>query len=300
MPEGCISLLAPEERASARSVSKNLHDDIGVSRICATLVLAREQDCDLVNAQIESGGVYSLCGFTGLGERVSCGVDSARSCVCFRKPRQVQRYFPSVIGVVRTDGAREQWCRCIRTAEFDQTSTKPPNRRPRLPRPSLLTGPLGRDSRTQITAGPGMILMASGLAVAHPRTHDHPILFSFTACEKGTGQGKPSMTGDRATMGMSSPQQGAVALSTADRHWLAIFGPGCCIARQVNEADAQAADAVVRSDPRDVYLWLWGRLPDQSVQISGDHDTLVSSGRCCGQRPNDAYDAIQYPHGTLT
>ena len=50
-------------------------------------------------------------------------------------------------------------------------STLPLSRyRPRSPR---RLPPLRRGDRTQITAGPGMILMASGLAVAHPRTHDH-------------------------------------------------------------------------------------------------------------------------------
>ncbi len=74
---------------------------------------------------------------------------------------------------------------------------------------------------------------------------------------------------------MSSPRQGAVALSAADRRWLAVFEPGRSTARRVEEADAPAADATVSGDPTEVYLWSWGRLPDQSVRISGDLDAVA-------------------------
>jgi uncharacterized protein (TIGR03083 family) len=74
---------------------------------------------------------------------------------------------------------------------------------------------------------------------------------------------------------MSSPWQGAVGLSAADRRWLAIFEPGRSTARRVNEADAQTADAMVSGKPMEVYLWSWGRLPDQSVRISGDQDAVA-------------------------
>ncbi|MBV9058660.1 MAG: maleylpyruvate isomerase N-terminal domain-containing protein [Pseudonocardiales bacterium] len=77
-------------------------------------------------------------------------------------------------------------------------------------------------------------------------------------------------------LGMSSPQQGAVALSAAQRRWLAIFERGRrSIARRVNEAEARSADAMVSGDPTAVYLWSWGRLPDQSVQITGDQDAVA-------------------------
>lgn len=74
---------------------------------------------------------------------------------------------------------------------------------------------------------------------------------------------------------MSSPQRGVVALSAADRRWLAIFEPGRSTARRVDEADARAADATVSGEPMEVYLWAWGRLPDQSVRISGDQDAVA-------------------------
>jgi uncharacterized protein (TIGR03083 family) len=74
---------------------------------------------------------------------------------------------------------------------------------------------------------------------------------------------------------MSSPERGVVALSAAERRWLAIFEPGRSTARRVNEFDARSADATVSGDPMDLYLWSWGRLPDQSVHISGDQEAVA-------------------------
>lgn len=74
---------------------------------------------------------------------------------------------------------------------------------------------------------------------------------------------------------MSSPERGVVALCAGERQWLAIFEPGRSIARRVDEADARSADATVSGDPMDLYLWSWGRLPDQSVQISGDQEAVA-------------------------
>jgi len=73
---------------------------------------------------------------------------------------------------------------------------------------------------------------------------------------------------------ISLPQEGAVALSAGDRHWLAIFDGPRCLARRGTEADARSADAVVSGEPQEVYLWSWGRLPDQSVRISGDQEAV--------------------------
>lgn len=74
---------------------------------------------------------------------------------------------------------------------------------------------------------------------------------------------------------MFAPRQGAIALSAGDRRWLAIFERGRCTARRVDEADARSADATVSGDPTEVYLWSWGRLPDQSIRISGDYDAVA-------------------------
>jgi uncharacterized protein (TIGR03083 family) len=74
---------------------------------------------------------------------------------------------------------------------------------------------------------------------------------------------------------LSSPQHGAVALSAEQQHWLAIFEPGRSIARRVDEVEARSADAMVSANPMEVYLWSWGRLPDQSVRITGDYEAVA-------------------------
>jgi uncharacterized protein (TIGR03083 family) len=74
---------------------------------------------------------------------------------------------------------------------------------------------------------------------------------------------------------LSSPHPGTVALSAGDRRWLAVFEPGHSVARRVEDADARSADAMVSGTPTEVYLWSWGRLPDQSVRISGDQDAVA-------------------------
>jgi uncharacterized protein (TIGR03083 family) len=74
---------------------------------------------------------------------------------------------------------------------------------------------------------------------------------------------------------MSSPGRGTVALSAADRRWLAVFEPDRSTAHRVGEADARGADASVSGTPMEVYLWSWGRLPDQSVRISGNQEAVA-------------------------
>lgn len=78
-----------------------------------------------------------------------------------------------------------------------------------------------------------------------------------------------------AELKMFSPQDGVVALSADDRRWLAVFDRGRCLARRVDETEARSADAMVSGDPTEVYLWSWGRLPDQSVRISGDQQAVA-------------------------
>jgi len=72
--------------------------------------------------------------------------------------------------------------------------------------------------------------------------------------------------------GYKANAQGAVGIETAGRAWLAILSTVRCSARRVPAVDARAADAVVTGSPMNVYRWLWGRLPNQSVEIDGDLD----------------------------
>ncbi len=73
-----------------------------------------------------------------------------------------------------------------------------------------------------------------------------------------------------AELRMTATTHGAVGIQLSDLSWLAILGKARSTARRVPAVDARAADAVVSGDPMDVYLWLWGRVPDQAVTITGD------------------------------
>jgi uncharacterized protein (TIGR03083 family) len=61
-----------------------------------------------------------------------------------------------------------------------------------------------------------------------------------------------------------------VAISTGERTWLVALERG---AVSVAERGG-AVDATIGGDPSDVLLFLWGRLPDDSVKLSGDRDAL--------------------------
>jgi uncharacterized protein (TIGR03083 family) len=73
---------------------------------------------------------------------------------------------------------------------------------------------------------------------------------------------------------LSASRRGTVALCAADRSWLAIFEPGRSEARRITQDELRTADAVVSGNPMEVYLWSWGRLPDQSVRISGSQEAV--------------------------
>lgn len=73
-----------------------------------------------------------------------------------------------------------------------------------------------------------------------------------------------------AELQFSATASGSVGVEAAGRSWLSILGKARSTARRVPSVDARAADALVAGDPMNVYLWLWGRVPDQAVEISGD------------------------------
>lgn len=76
-------------------------------------------------------------------------------------------------------------------------------------------------------------------------------------------------------LGIASPAPGLVGLSAGGRHWVAEFEPGRSSAHRASESGAHAADALVRGDPMALYLWLWGRVPNQDVSITGDEDAAA-------------------------
>lgn len=82
--------------------------------------------------------------------------------------------------------------------------------------------------------------------------------------------------GQRLAMrNMAATHDGAVGVQVAGCSWLALLDRHRCSARRTPAVDAMAADALVTGEPTDVYLWLWGRAPDQLVTISGDIDAAA-------------------------
>jgi uncharacterized protein (TIGR03083 family) len=71
------------------------------------------------------------------------------------------------------------------------------------------------------------------------------------------------------------PVDATVAIEAGERRWL-------CDVRltsvTVREDDDTSADATVAGDPMPVFLWLWGRVPDDSVRFTGD-EALVTQFR---------------------
>lgn len=78
-----------------------------------------------------------------------------------------------------------------------------------------------------------------------------------------------------AERGITATHDGAVGVVVGGRSWLVILARPRGTVRRVPAADARAADATVTGDPMSVYLWLWGRLPDRAVTITGDIDATA-------------------------
>jgi hypothetical protein len=75
-----------------------------------------------------------------------------------------------------------------------------------------------------------------------------------------------------AERNVTATESGAVGVEAAGRAWLAILSRARSSARRAPAVDARAADALVTGDPMNVYLWLWGRVPDQAVDTTGDFE----------------------------
>ena len=60
---------------------------------------------------------------------------------------------------------------------------------------------------------------------------------------------------------------GRIGLRAADRSWLVVLEPEEV---RIEPLGDDGADAVVTAEPSDLLLWLWGRLPTESVRIEGD------------------------------
>ncbi|RJQ78667.1 hypothetical protein D5S17_12755 [Pseudonocardiaceae bacterium YIM PH 21723] len=79
--------------------------------------------------------------------------------------------------------------------------------------------------------------------------------------------------GHRLTqLGVVGSLPAAVGVRSGERHWLTQAGAQGTTARRVGSGDLDEAAAVVTGSPEAVYLWLWGRRPDQAVGSTGDYD----------------------------
>ncbi|KAA2256521.1 maleylpyruvate isomerase family mycothiol-dependent enzyme [Solihabitans fulvus] len=80
-----------------------------------------------------------------------------------------------------------------------------------------------------------------------------------------------------SVLGVAGTRNGLVAVRTGGEAWLARAGPAGSAAWRAVPEELGQAQATVSGEPRDVYLWLWGRLPTRPeiVRIDGDADAVA-------------------------
>lgn len=78
-------------------------------------------------------------------------------------------------------------------------------------------------------------------------------------------------------MGATASDSWSVRLDVDRCRWTAHSDPPRMAARreEPEAGEGPASDAVVTGDPASTYLWLWGRLPDRVVRVSGDYDAVA-------------------------
>lgn len=76
-------------------------------------------------------------------------------------------------------------------------------------------------------------------------------------------------------LGITSTRPCSVAVSAAGAEWLVHADPQRTVVRRTGEGVADCADGLVGGSPDQVYLWLWGRVPDRAVRTSGDPDAIA-------------------------
>lgn len=77
-------------------------------------------------------------------------------------------------------------------------------------------------------------------------------------------------------LGISASNSCSVKVYAADCRWHVQATPHhVAVTQRCDVDDESQEDAVVGGEPADVYLWLWGRLPDRAVKSRGDHDAVA-------------------------
>ncbi|HEX7659462.1 MAG TPA: maleylpyruvate isomerase N-terminal domain-containing protein [Pseudonocardiaceae bacterium] len=83
-------------------------------------------------------------------------------------------------------------------------------------------------------------------------------------------------------MNVAGTRRHTVLIRAGGREWLSTTTTDNTGTRRAWSAESTsesageaAAEAVVTGSPMDVYLWLWGRLPNRRVRLSGDGDAVA-------------------------
>jgi uncharacterized protein (TIGR03083 family) len=74
-----------------------------------------------------------------------------------------------------------------------------------------------------------------------------------------------------ADVGPDGPGRGTVAIRTGDHIWRVALNPDDTDLSR----DPGPSDALVTGEASELYLWLWGRRPDDAVRMEGDADLLA-------------------------
>lgn len=76
-------------------------------------------------------------------------------------------------------------------------------------------------------------------------------------------------------LGVTATHAFSVGIRAADRGWHVEMTQQRARVTRYQDVSVPDEDAVVSGDVSAVYLWLWGRLPDRSVRVTGDHDAVA-------------------------
>jgi uncharacterized protein (TIGR03083 family) len=73
-------------------------------------------------------------------------------------------------------------------------------------------------------------------------------------------------------IGVAGTRRGLVAVRAGGRQWLAYADPH---GTSVDSVEETVPNASVSGTPMEIYLWLWGRVPDQRIRRDGNQDVIA-------------------------
>ncbi|MGH3435316.1 MAG: maleylpyruvate isomerase family mycothiol-dependent enzyme [Sciscionella sp.] len=76
-------------------------------------------------------------------------------------------------------------------------------------------------------------------------------------------------------LGVTGTRTATVLVRAGDRQWSVRSGPDGARTTRFDHVQDAAADAVVTGAPENIYLWLWGRLPDRVTRCEGNEDAVA-------------------------